>query len=445
MLIRIEGLIFLTNNTGRDSMISSTLLFVGILGKIKGSSLYTNAFYLILNSAVTSLLGFVFWNIMARFFPPGEVGIGSALVAASMLLGALANLGLGAGLTRFLPEAGENRNRLLNASFTLSGIIAAGGSLFYLAGTDYWSPALVFVRGNILLLGFFVIFTAATALSALIDQALVAGRSARYVFWRNTVISLTKLPLPVLAFSQLNGYGIFAGTGAAVAAGVLLAWFMFLPSVYRGYRLRPAQAGYVVKQMLPYSLGNYMANLLNSTPGLIYPLLVLNLLGPEMSAYFYIAWMMTMVLAVIPSGMAQSLFAEGSHDQHELAPNGRRALVLALLLSLPAVGAMALLGGWLLHFFGPGYAENGAVTMRYLALAVIPQCVNVLYMTVNQVKKKVHLVVVQTGVLSAISLGAGYWLLGKFGLNGTGMAYALAHFIVAAVVVWPLLRALRVK
>lgn len=35
------------------------------------SSLFSNAFYLMLNTVTTSLLGFVFWNIMARF-PSGR-------------------------------------------------------------------------------------------------------------------------------------------------------------------------------------------------------------------------------------------------------------------------------------------------------------------------------------------------------------------------------------
>jgi len=69
------------------------------------------------------------------------------------------------------------------------------------------------------------------------------------------------------------------------------------------------------------------------------------------------------------------------------------ALAFALALSLPAAGAMILLGGWFLHFFGAGYAENGAGVIRYLALAVVPQCVNVRYITVNRVKKRVHLIV----------------------------------------------------
>ncbi len=409
---------------------------------MRRSTLYSNAFYLVLNSITNSLLGFVFWNLMTRFFVPAEVGIGTALLAASMLIVSLANLGLGTGLIRFLPEAGESRTRLINTSFALSGVLAVSGSLIYLAGTRHWSPALVFVRENVWLLGFFVFFTVATVFSFLTDQALIAGRSARFVFWKNTLVSLFKLPLPVLVFAWLNGYGIFAGTGAAVVAGVLLAWFVFLPSVYRGYYPRPAWAGIIMKQMLPYSFANNLANLLVDTTSFVYPLMVLNVLGPEKNAYFYTAWIIAMVLMIIPTGMALSLFAEGSHEQKKLAQNGRRMLALTLMLTLPAVGAMVGIGGWLLHFFGPAYAENGVGVLRYMSLAAIPQCVNVFFITVNRVKKQVHLIVAQTGAFSVISLGIGWWLLGQVGLAGIGIAYALAHFTVAAVVVWPLLRVL---
>lgn len=411
--------------------------------KIKNISLFNNAFYLMLNSMSTSLLGFVFWNIMARFFVPAEVGIGSALVAASGLIAALSNLGLSTGLVRFVPEVRDRSAQLINSFFTLSGGIALMGSLIYLGGAFYWSPALKFVSGDLWLLSLFTVFTAFTALSSLTDMALVAGRSARYVFFKNTVNSLIKLPLPVLAFAFMGGYGIFAGTGIGFVAAVLLAWFFFLPSIYKGYFPRPAYEKDLVQQVLPYSFANYLANLLNGAPGFIYPLMVINTLGPEKNAYFYIAWMMVMVLSIIPSGLAQSLFAEGSHDQTKLAQNSRRALSFALALSLPAAGAMILLGGWFLHFFGTGYSENGTGIIRFLALAVVPQCVNVVYITVNQVKKRVHLIIAQTAVLAVISLGLGYWLLGRVGLNGIGIAYALAHLIVAAAVAWPMWRALK--
>ena len=40
--------------------------------------LYANAIYLMATSASTAVLGFVFWILVARFYTPEAVGLGSA-------------------------------------------------------------------------------------------------------------------------------------------------------------------------------------------------------------------------------------------------------------------------------------------------------------------------------------------------------------------------------
>ncbi|HHW41601.1 MAG TPA: oligosaccharide flippase family protein [Syntrophomonadaceae bacterium] len=93
--------------------------------KARRSSLYSNAFYLILNTAATSILGFVFWNVMARCFSHSEVGIGSALNAASGLVASIATMGLDIGLVRFGPEVKGRASSLINSAFTLADSAAA--------------------------------------------------------------------------------------------------------------------------------------------------------------------------------------------------------------------------------------------------------------------------------------------------------------------------------
>jgi len=260
---------------------------------------------------------------MAGNFPPEQVGIGSALVAASGLVSVLANLGLSVGLIRFIPEVKDKAVRLINSSFTLSGLLALTASLIYLNGVRYWSPALGFVVEEISFLFLFIIFTVATALSTLTDQSLIAGRLTHYVLFKNILSSLVKLPLPIYGFAFMGGFGILSGTGVGFLAGILLAWFLFMPKIYKGYFPYPAFEKDLMRKVLPYSFVNYTANLLNQAPQFIYPLIILNILGPEKNAYFYIAWMMTMVLRVIPNGMAQSLLTEGSHDPRKLKKNVR--------------------------------------------------------------------------------------------------------------------------
>lgn len=420
-------------------------LILNLYSKIRDYSLYNNAFYLVLNHATNSLLGFIFWNIMTKYFSPEQVGIGSTLIAASGLITILANLGLGISLIRFIPEVEEKAGCLINSTFTLGGLATVIGTLIYLASIKYLSPELGFIGENLWLIILFLIFTVSTTLNILTDSSLIAGRSAIYVFKRNIFISFFKLPLPVFVFASLNGFGIFAGSGLAILIGNILSWLLFLPKVYSHYTPRLFLWKKIIRDMLPYSFANYIYNLFNLAPQYVYPLMVLNLYGPDESAYLWIAWMMSMVLAIIPSGVAQALFAEGVHNQCMVGNNGRRALALSIMLSVPAVGLMFLIGEWFLHFFGPGYAEHGTLVARYLVLAIIPQCINSLYITINQIRKRIYFIIGQTGAIAIIALGLGWWLLGKIGLPGVGAAYALAHLIVAVVVFFPLWRELNCK
>ncbi|MGI6129676.1 MAG: lipopolysaccharide biosynthesis protein, partial [bacterium] len=252
-----------------------------------------------------------------------------------------------------------------------------------------------------------------------------------------------KLPLPIVAFRSYGGYGVFAATGTAIWAGIMLSWFYFLPLAYPGYYPRPILMGQEIRQMLPFSAGNYLAELLNRTPTLVYPLLVLNVCGAEQSAFFYIAWMLAMVLTVIPTGIAQSLFAEGSYEPRKLWLLTRKSLALALVLAIPGALLCILVGGWFLHLFGPGYLEHGLGVVRLLSVTVIPHCLNALFTAVNQVQKRVHLVVAQGVVLASIALGVGSFLLKKTGLVGIGLGYLISHLAVAVLIIGPLLRAMK--
>ena len=75
-------------------------------------SLYRNAIYLMLNSAMYGLTGFFFWIVAARLYPPEVVGLASSVIAAIGLLSLLSTLGLDYGLLRFLPAAGDEAREI---------------------------------------------------------------------------------------------------------------------------------------------------------------------------------------------------------------------------------------------------------------------------------------------------------------------------------------------
>jgi O-antigen/teichoic acid export membrane protein len=406
-------------------------------------SLYNNAFYLMMNTAASSVLGFIFWNIMTRFFSQAEVGIGTVLLSASGLIASLANLGLGVGLIRYLSEVGEDQCRLNNSVFTFIAMLTGIGSLAYLVAIPRLAPALNFIRESMPLMIVFLILTVISAIFAVADQSLIAGRAAKFVFWKTVIFSALKLPLPVVVFAALGGFGIFAGTGVSMLVALLVTWFIFMPRVFKNYCPGPSFSKELLSRILPFSFSNYLAGLLSTAAVYVFPLIILDVLGPAQSAFFYMAWMIAAVLNIIPTSFTQSLFAEGSHEPGKLGSHGRKALALSLLLSVPAVIVMLVLGRWILHFFGAAYAENGIGIFRYLVLSTIPACLNSFYCTVNQIKKRVGLIILMSGFVTVVSLGLGYWLLIMDGLSGLGLAYAVAQGILALIIAWPLWNELR--
>ena len=380
---------------------------------------------------------------MARAFLPAQVGVGSALISASMLLCTFADMGLGAGLIRFSSQDHGRNIGQVNTAFTLAGVVTIAAASLFSAGLDYWAPTLKGVIGDSRHIFFFILISFCTTLSLLADQALLARRQARFILYKNSLVCAAKIPLPVLLFSQDQGFAIFAGTGLAIAAGLLFSFFYWLPRVYPDYKPLPKLAFAQAGEILSFSLGNHLAILMNNAPGLVYPVLTLALFGPEQSAYFYIAWMMAMILNIIPTGIAQSFFAEGSNNPGISGKAAGKCLVLSLVMTSVGIVMLFLFGRILLRCFGAAYAENGTVVAMILSLAIIPQCCNALFMAINQIGKKVVFIVGQSALFCLMSVGAGLWIFNDGGITGIAKAYVLAQYTVALLITVPLLKVIK--
>ncbi len=401
-------------------------------------SLYRNAGFIVSNNFIVSLFGFVFWITMAHQFTAYDVGIGSALVATVGFLANLSNLGLGIGLMRFLPCEKENANDLINGAFFLSGIVNIIGASIYIASIEYWSPNLNFITDSPWMIVVFLGCSIITLFSILTDNSLIGGRSAQYVVLKNVISSVAKIPIPVFIFPFLNGVGIFVGTGIAIFFGCVYAWVFFLPKVFLGFYPRFPSSFKFILGIMPYSFGNYLVNLFNVSMQYIYPIMVLNRIGAEYSGYFWIAWTITMVLGIVPVGVGQSLLSEGAYDIDRFKENVKKALAFSLLLGVFGVVILNLLSERLLSCFGEQYATHGVNVIRYLSFGILPQCINVTFMTVNQVKRRLGFVVVQAMFTASIALIGGWYFLGLYGLVGIAKAYTMAQLIVSICVFVPL-------
>ncbi len=410
------------------------------LKQVVTTPLYSNAFYLMLNTAVMALCGFFFWMVVARFYPEAEVGFSSAIISAISLIAIISLVGLNTSLIRFLPQA-DKPQELINSCYVLGGLVSLVVASIFIVGLGFWSPALAFVRQNAIFTAAFIVFALLWTLSSLVDYTFIAKRRAGFVLSKNTIYSVLKIPLPILFVLFSRTFGIVASWGIAIAVALAISLFLFLPRVQKLYKPAPNLRLGLIKDMWRYSGGNYLTNLLASSPPLILPLMVVNLLGAEQNAYFYIAWAIAGLLSAIPGAISQSLFAEGSHFEDKLRENVTKSLKFTFLLLVPAVIVLVLVGKWLLLLFGQGYSLNALRLLWILSLSSLPLAINHLYTSILRVKSRLKELMAIWGFIALAVLLVSYLIMPATGIIGIGYAWLGAQ---AAVAIYVLARRLSI-
>lgn len=396
--------------------------------------LYRNALYLIADRVEMAIIGFVFWIIAARFYTVETVGLASAIISATMLLTHFALLGMDYAIIRFLPNAGKDFNSMINSSFIITGLAALVLALLFIAGVGLWVPEILFLRENPALLCAFVLFTASATLYAFLERVFVAGRRAVFTLVQGTVLNVLRLILIVVFANLFAAFGIYGAWWISLTAAFTISVFLFLPRVQTGYRPRPEIRLKVLKNLIRFSLTNYLASLLWFVTIFALPLMVVNRLGVEENAYFYIAWQLANVLFAISISISFSLLAEGSHDEEKLGRNTRRSLVFTFAMVLPAVLLILLFGDRILSIFGSVYAENSVGLLRIAALSAIPVSFNQVYFSVKRVEMKMKSVIAVNAFTTVGTLVLSSILLRPMGITGAGVAWLSMHMVAALVV-----------
>lgn len=409
--------------------------FLSHLSRHGKSSLYRNAFYLMANTLIASALGFVFWIVAARFYRPDDVGLAAALISAASLLAVFSNLGFNFGVVRFLPNA-RNPAKLVNTCLNSVAGVSLILSVLFLLMVPILSPALLFIREKALFVLSFVIIVLVWAIFPLIDQVFVAKRTSNLVLAKNTIFNALKIPLAIFA-AYLGAFGIFASWGAAMAVSCGVALMFFIPKIMPGFVPSLTIDRAIINDILHFSLGNYVAHFLYLGPNLILPLMVVNLLGGQMNAYFYVTFMIAEILFVIPTAVSQSLFAEGSTKKESVEGYVRDSLKIIYILIIPAIVVVFLLAGKLLLLFGQEYSDNGSELLKVFALSGIFLGVNMIYITILRLEKKVREIIAISGFLALGILGLSYFLLVSTGsIVAVGYSWLVMQGIISVYATW---------
>ncbi|HYO42305.1 MAG TPA: hypothetical protein VES19_03835, partial [Candidatus Limnocylindrales bacterium] len=412
--------------------------------------LFWHAYVLLINTAITSGLGLLYWLLVARLYPQAEVGRNAAIIASITFVAGAAQLNLRPVLGRFVPIAARRTGRLLLTAYAAAAGAGVLMSLVYLASSPLWAQAgpLVEIAASPPLVAAFVVAVILWTLFSIQDGALIGLRATVLLAVENASASALKIIL-VVAFAVAA-----VGGGAAITLSwaVPIAVAVAVISLVIARRLVPDHtARRESKAKLPtpargmrYAAGDYVGSLFALAFTSLVPVIVLNQAGAEASARFYIVWIITTSLQLIPPQMTTSLVVDTARDPSTFAVQGRRMLLGILRVLLPVVAILVIAAPLVLGLFGPAYAEE-VLLLRLLAISTIPYAVINLYIALARVRTRAGRIVLVQATIAIALITLTQVLLPRIGLDGVGYALLVTYGVAAVVllatelrpILWP--------
>jgi O-antigen/teichoic acid export membrane protein len=401
----------------------------------RNQDLLRNAASLAATTGLTSLFGFVFTIVAARSFSADAVGWGNTAINEMQLFGTIGMFGLGTMLIGELPKRQGERGGLFAASVATSAIGSAIlGLIFAVVVGLYFSDShhLPGIGGTPFQLVLFVLGTSLTGATLVFDEGTIGLLRGGVQLWRNMALSAIKLAvLPIAAILMLHpdhdphhysGFGV--GLSFAYVVGIIGSMVPAAIMLVRGgSRLYHRPDWGALRRLLPVAINHNWLNLAMATPSRIIPIVVTLVVGGKGSAVFYVAWMISSLLFMVPVHLGTVLFALASASPQIVAEKLRFVLRVSLLIGLPVMAVLAIGAHFMLGLFGHFYSQFGTVPLWLLIIGYIPQMPRAQFIAVSRATNRVGQAAGLICFFASCEI-ASIFIGGKLGgLNGLSFAY----------------------
>jgi O-antigen/teichoic acid export membrane protein len=392
----------------------------------RNRDLLRNAGSLAATTGMTSIFGFVFTIVAAKMFTTQEVGWGNTAINEMQLFGTIGMFGLGTMMIGELPKGNRNRAGLFAASVSTSAIGSAilGLGFAIIIGLYYSSPNhLPGIAGTPAQLVLFVVGTSLTGAMLVFDEGTIGLLRGGVQLWRNMVMSAIKLvTLPIAAVVLHDGFGV--GLSLAYVVGIVGSMIPAVIMLKRGGAKILHRPDYgSLRRLLPVAINHNWLNLAMATPSRIIPIIVTVVVGPTDSAVFYVCYMISSLLFMVPVHLGTVLFALASASPEVVAEKLRFVLRISLLIGLPVMVVLAISAHFMLGIYNPIYARLGTVPLWLLIIGYLPQMPRAQFIAVSRATGNVGKA---AGLICFFALCelTSIFLGGKYGgLDGLSFAY----------------------
>ncbi len=387
-----------------------------------------NAGSLVGTTAVTSVLGFAYWWLATQLFPPEAVGLASAAISAMMLLGTVCMLGLGTLLTGELPRQLGKEGPLISAALIITGGVGGVLGIMFAVVAPLISSDFQPLRASGTDIGLFAIGVSLTAITLVLDQALIGLLRGGLQLWRNTLFAMAKLVVLFVAgyvLSFVTGMTIYI-TWLIGNALSLVALVGFIPLRERGVRNTYLPQWGLLQKLGSAAIQHHILNLILLAPPLVLPILVTIQLSATENAWFYVSFMLANFLFGLTYALSTVLYAVSSAQPSVLAHKARVTLGLAIATSILANCVLQFGARQVLGLFGHIYAEQATWSLRILSLAVFPLIIKSHYIAIYRVYNRIAYAILPIAIGTFAEVGGA--ALGGYlaGLSGLSLGWLMA-------------------
>ncbi len=384
-------------------------------------------------------IGFIFTYILARYLGAEDFGYYKLSLTFVIILSAISNFGLSAGIKRFIPIAQGNKNQR-----EIWGVIQIGAGIPFLA--SILITVLTIIFADTIALGMFDkpqlaqylrLMSVAIPLSAIMSsmaEISIAFKNMRYpVITREGVVNVVKLSLAIVAI--LLGLGLVGVIVAYVIASIVgtLLMIYFVNKIFP--LKRPiSEAQRKTREILNFSIPVWLSKLLNQFSKNL-ETLVLGMFGiiSEVGVYSVlinisnIGKMGFIAIRTISYPIFAELHSQGKLK--ELKDFYKTTAKWAFTINLPIFLTITIFAENILFIFGEEFT-TGKLGLVILASSIIYDaatgaCGAVLnmagYSRINFINSIVYLIT---------TLALDFILIPKYGLVGAALAGAITIVIV---------------
>lgn len=403
-------------------------------------AIWSNASLLFGATIAGGLLGFLFWWLAARLFPPWAVGYASTATSAMVMLGNIGTLGIGTVLIGELAKRSRSAGTVVAAALGAAVLASSVLGLSVALLAPHLIPGLT---PGPQIVALFVVGVGLTGAAFVLDAAFIGMLSGTVQLSRNVIFHVVKLVLLYLVgvwwYQELSA-GIVAAWVLGIAGSI--AWVAVSPRRRKVPILRRPDWAFLRRLPRVASAHNWL-NLALEAPQFTMPIVATALVSATAGASFYAAWMIVSFAYVLPFHLGTVLYAVGAGDAEALRRKFRFTFTVsgsAGLIGIPALLLVAPLG---LRLFGPSYVEQGTLPLQLLALGYFPMIVWAHFVALCRIRDWIGYATMTVVAGTALEIGAAVTGALRGGLVGLAIGLLAAKWVEGAIAAPSLRAALR--